>query len=129
MQRVRNGERAWVYLGTLHRESLDELLDRHGIGAALDDAARARLVRAWHLLPAWPDAVEGLALLDVELEQVLMVAAHSWDIGGASAAGLRTAFLERPNEKGPQQKADRAEDTVSDLSVDSFVELAERSSC
>ncbi|WP_405163461.1 haloacid dehalogenase type II [Nocardia sp. NBC_01499] len=183
MQPVTDGERDWVYLDTLHRESLDSLLDRHGVGAALDDAARGRLVRAWHLLPAWPDSVEGLArlrqrytmgalsnggfalltrlvkaadlpfdcilsaqlaqsykpaprvyrtaagLLDVDPSHVLMVAAHTWDIDGAREAGLRTAFLERPREKGPRHKADRGEDTVSDLTVTSFVELAETLGC
>ncbi|MEU7141937.1 haloacid dehalogenase type II [Nocardia sp. NPDC046473] len=181
MQRVTNGERAWVYLDILHRESLDQLLDRHG--AALDEAARKRLVRAWHLLPAWPDSVEGLArlsdrytlaavsnggfalltrlvkaaglpfdcilsaelaqaykpepqvyrtatgLLDVEPAQVLMVAAHAWDIYGAHGVGMRTAFLERPLEKGPDGKADRAADTQSDLTVTSFTELAETLGC
>ncbi|WP_433664536.1 haloacid dehalogenase type II [Nocardia sp. CA-128927] len=63
MQCVRDGERSWVYLDTLHRESLDHLLGRHNVGAALDEDARARLVRAWHLLPAWPDSIEGLARL------------------------------------------------------------------
>ncbi|MFI6046905.1 haloacid dehalogenase type II [Nocardia sp. NPDC051321] len=181
MQRVRDGERPWVYLDTLHRESLDELLDRHG--AALDEESRSRLVRAWHLLPAWPDSVEGLArlgnrytlaalsnggfalltrlvkaaglpfdcilsaqlaqsykpepqvyrtaagLLDVEPARVLMVAAHTWDIDGAGAVGMRTAFLERPQEKGPEHKADRADETRSDLTVTSFVELAETLGC
>ncbi|MFD6156150.1 haloacid dehalogenase type II [Nocardia sp. NPDC060256] len=181
MQRVTNGERAWAYLDTLHRESLDQLLDRHG--ADLDEAARKRLVRAWHLLPAWPDSVAGLArlsdrytlaalsnggfalltrlvkaaglpfdcilsaelaqaykpepqvyrtaagLLDVEPAQVLMVAAHTWDIYGAKAVGMRTAFLERPLEKGPDGKAGRAEDTQSDLTVTSFTELAETLGC
>ncbi|MFI9503374.1 haloacid dehalogenase type II [Nocardia sp. NPDC052566] len=183
MQRVREGEREWVYLDTLHRESLDTLLDEHGIGSVLDDAARERLVRAWHLLPAWPDAVEGIGrlrgrytvaalsnggfalltrmikaaalpfdcivsaelarsykpgprvyrtaagLLDVDPAQVLMVAAHGWDIDGARAVGNRTAFLERPAEKGPHRKADRGADTVSDVTVGSYIELAELLGC
>ncbi len=32
----------------------------------------------------------------VKPEEVIMVAAHSWDIHGANAAGLQTAFISRP---------------------------------
>jgi 2-haloacid dehalogenase len=64
-------------------------------------------------------------LLDLPPERILMVAAHTWDIDGARAAGLRTAFVERPDEKGPARAADRAEDTVSDLTATSFTELAD----
>ena len=60
---VLGGERAWANLDTLHRESLDALLDEFGVADAFDDGTRARLVRAWHRLPAWPDSVEGLGRL------------------------------------------------------------------
>ncbi|MPZ81746.1 MAG: haloacid dehalogenase type II [Actinophytocola sp.] len=187
MANVREGRRPWAYLDTLHRESLDELLARHGVDP--DEGTRRRLVRAWHRLPAWPDSVDGLAklgrhhtlatlsnggfalltslvkhaglpfdcvlsaelartykpdpavyrtaagLLDVEPNEVLMVAAHRWDLDGARKAGMRTAFLERPAEKGPLRvdgsfasslaAADRAADVTSDLSVASFTELAD----
>jgi 2-haloalkanoic acid dehalogenase type II len=63
LERVNRGERGWVYLDTLHRESLDELLDDHGIANAFDDDARRRLVHAWHRLPAWDDAAQGLTRL------------------------------------------------------------------
>lgn len=175
MARVRNGERDWAYLDTLHRESLDVLLARRRLDVGVD--ARERLVRAWHRLPAWPDSVSGLArlslhyplaalsnggfalltnlvkaaglpfdcilsaelaraykpdpavyrtaaeLLDVHPREMLMVAAHRWDIDGARDAGMRTAFLVRPGEKGPHQEADREAD--ADLSVASFAELAD----
>jgi 2-haloacid dehalogenase len=38
---------------------------------------------------------------------------------------LRTAFLERPREKGPDDQADRAGDVTADLSVTGFGELAD----
>jgi 2-haloacid dehalogenase len=177
MANVREGRRDWAYLDTLHRESLDELLERHGLDP--DEDTRRRLVLAWHRLPAWPDSLDGLTrlrerytlaalsnggfallttlvkaahlpfdcilsaelaraykpdpvayrtaarLLDVEPGEVLMVAAHGWDLDGARAAGLRTAFLERPGEKGPDRRADRAADVTADVSVASFTELAE----
>lgn len=175
MDRVRTGERAWAYLDTLHRESLDELLRRHDLDPAED--TRRALVRVWHRLPAWPDSRAGLgrlrehyllaalsnggfalvtqlvkdaslpfdcilsaelaraykpdeavyrtaaSLLDVEPGQVLMVAAHRWDLEGARNAGLRTAFVERPGEKGPHHAADHAAE--ADFSASSFTELAE----
>ena len=61
MDRVRRGERAWAVLDTLHRESLDALLDEFGQDP--DEATRAELVLAWHRLDPWPDVVEGLTRL------------------------------------------------------------------
>jgi 2-haloacid dehalogenase len=183
IQCVNRGERDWAYFDTLHRESLDDLLETRGMAGAFDEAARRRMVRAWHRLPAWPDAASGLArlrgryvvaalsnggfalltnlinsthlpfdcvlsaelartykpapapymtaanLLDIEQDRILMVAAHTWDLDGARQAGLRTAFLERPLEKGPDRPADRAADTISDLAATSFDELADKLGC
>jgi 2-haloacid dehalogenase len=69
------------------------------------------------------------ALLDAEPAEVLMVAAHIWDLAGARAAGLRTAFVERPLEKGPSGQADRAEDADADLVATSFTDLATQLGC
>jgi 2-haloacid dehalogenase len=62
MEEVRSGRRAWTILDALHRESLDALLPKFGLGM-LDEAAREDLNRAWHRLDPWPDAVEGLTRL------------------------------------------------------------------
>ena len=62
LERVRRGERPWVPLDVLHRESLDALAPRFGL-ERLPEADRAALTRAWHALPPWPDAVDGLARL------------------------------------------------------------------
>ena len=62
LDRVRRGERAWVTLDVLHRETLDRLLAAFAIGG-VDAAARAALNRGWHRLRPWPDAVAGLARL------------------------------------------------------------------
>lgn len=37
-----------------------------------------------------------LEQLDVEAKDVLMVAAHPWDLAGAKSVGLQTAFVQRP---------------------------------
>ena len=36
--------------------------------------------------------------LDVKPEEVLMVAAHAWDLAGAQNVGLQTAFVKRPGK-------------------------------
>lgn len=41
------------------------------------------------------------AAFDLAPEQTMMVAAHSADLAAAAAAGLRTAFIARPDEFGP----------------------------
>ncbi len=58
-----------------------------------------------------------------------MIAAHRWDIDGARAAGLRTAFLERPDEKGTDGIADRAADTGCDVTATSFNDLVDILGC
>jgi 2-haloacid dehalogenase len=68
-------------------------------------------------------------LLDAEPAEVLMVAAHVWDLAGARAAGLHTAFVERPLEKGPAGQADRAEDADAGLVATSFTHLATQLGC
>jgi 2-haloacid dehalogenase len=62
MGRVRLGELPWTNFDRLHRLSLDEVLSEVGADG-FDEDAREELTRAWERLPAWPDAVAGLARL------------------------------------------------------------------
>ncbi|WP_082665379.1 haloacid dehalogenase type II [Pseudoalteromonas sp. H105] len=39
-----------------------------------------------------------LKQLNIKAEDALMVAAHGWDVAGAKAAGLQTAFIARPGK-------------------------------
>ncbi|MFN3566553.1 MAG: haloacid dehalogenase type II, partial [Burkholderiaceae bacterium] len=56
------------------------------------------------------------AAFDCAPEQAMMVAAHSSDLAAAAAAGLRTAFVARPDEHGPGNGERRANVPV-DVSV------------
>jgi 2-haloacid dehalogenase len=60
-----------------------------------------------------PDAETYLGvcrLLDLEPDQVMMAAAHNYDLAAARKLGLMTAFFPRPQEYGPDQARDfRAE--------------------
>ena len=62
MARVRDGEMPWTNLDSLHRASLDKLLEEFAI-TTLDEGEKDDLNRAWHRLRPWPDSVEGLGRL------------------------------------------------------------------
>ena len=62
LEESNRGQRSAATLDELHAGTLDELLADRGI-AAVDAPTRARLVRTWHELDAWPDVREGLELL------------------------------------------------------------------
>ena len=64
-------------------------------------------------------------LLDLEPEQVMMVAAHVYDLRSARNNGLRTAYVPRPLEFGPGVEAEPP-DPAFDLVAGDFVELADR---
>jgi 2-haloacid dehalogenase len=64
MQAIRSGARPFTRLDVLHRENLDAVLRDAGADlAAIPDAERDALNRAWHRLDPWPDSVPGLIRL------------------------------------------------------------------
>jgi len=68
------------------------------------------------------------AAFDCAPSQTMMVAAHSSDLAAAAAAGLRTAFVARPDERGPGRGERRASVAV-DLEVANLIELADHFDC
>ena len=56
-----------------------------------------------------------LEQLNIKPEEALMVAAHGWDVAGAKAAGLQTAFVARPG-KALYPLAQKPDYVVKDLS-------------
>lgn len=65
-----------------------------------------------------------VALLGLQPSQVMMVAAHNGDLRAARALGLRTAFVPRPHEYGPNQTTDLTPDPEVDVVAQDFVDLA-----
>src|SRR6267378_2867044 len=70
-----------------------------------------------------------LALLGLEAPDVMMVAAHNYDLAAAQALGLQTAFVPRPLEYGPGQTSDLVAEGKWDVVVDSVEELAAALGC
>ncbi len=62
MERLAAGEGGFTLLDELHMGILEGVLRDFGAGD-LDAARKRELNRAWHRLPAWPDAVSGIARL------------------------------------------------------------------
>jgi len=62
---------------------------------------------------------------DCAPHEVMMVAAHSSDLDAAAHAGLRTAFVARPNEHGPG-RGERVASVPVDISVADLGALADR---
>lgn len=65
------------------------------------------------------------AAFDCEPAQVLMVAAHSNDLAAAADAGLRTAHVARPDEKGPGRGEHRPSIAV-DVAARDLLDLADQ---
>src|SRR6478609_6661386 len=63
-------------------------------------------------------------LLDVAPGELALVAAHPSDLRAARDAGLMTAFVARPLERGPGRRPPRVDEGEFDFTADDFVELA-----
>jgi 2-haloacid dehalogenase len=179
MERLAAGEGGFTLLDELHMGILKGVLRDFGM-SELDPARKRELNRAWHRLPAWPDAVEGLARLkrkyivctlsngniglltemaknaglpwdcvlsaevfkaykpdprtylgvaavfDVPPSQVMLAAAHHDDLAAARTCGLRTGYIERPMEFGPQRPKDvspRADNTLHARDIGALADL------
>jgi 2-haloacid dehalogenase len=69
------------------------------------------------------------ALLNLEPQEVMLVAAHNDDLAAAASVGYRTAFVLRPTEYGPDQKKDLAASRDWDVVTDSFTGVADAMGC
>lgn len=65
-------------------------------------------------------------LLDLDPSQIMMVAAHKGDLRGARAVGLRTAYVNRPLELGPDRTKDISPDGDADINASDFLDLAQQ---
>jgi 2-haloacid dehalogenase len=96
-------------------------LARHG-ELRFDCMISAELMQVYK--PA-PEVYRGAAsLLGLEPSELMLVAAHPWDLEGARGAGLRTALVRRPLEYGPGSAV--RNDPGAELVVDDLPELAAR---
>ena len=64
------------------------------------------------------------SLLGLRPEQVMMVAAHKGDLRAAQGVGLRTAFVPRPMERGPERTPDLTPDPAFTIHAVDFNDLA-----
>lgn len=73
-----------------------------------------------------PEVYLGAArLLDLRPDEVMMVAAHPSDLRAAAACGLRTAYVPRPLERGPDGPMEAWRDGEFDVVADDFPALAD----
>ena len=66
------------------------------------------------------------ALLSLPPAQVMLCAAHNEDLAAARSHGMKTAFVARPTEYGPNQRKDIAATSDWDYTVGGIDQLAER---
>jgi 2-haloacid dehalogenase len=79
---------------------------------------------AQHYKPDREVYLSAADFLDLKLDEVMMVAAHLGDLGAAKGVGLRTGFVTRPLEYGPQGKPDLKPNASVDVAATDFNDLA-----
>ena len=93
-------------------------------GLPWDCILGAELAR--HYKPDPESYLTAVELLMLRPEQVMMVAAHQGDLLAAQKVGLRSAFVPRPMEAGPNNRPDPIPDPSFDVVANDFVDLADR---
>jgi 2-haloacid dehalogenase len=112
-------------LATLSNGNVSLLVDMaKNAGLPWDAIPSAELFR--HYKPDREIYLGAADLLGCRPSEVMMVAAHVGDLNAARACGLRTAFVLRPNEYGPEGKADTAAGEHFDVTVVDLRDLAQK---
>ncbi|PJX22148.1 haloacid dehalogenase, type II [Advenella sp. S44] len=65
-------------------------------------------------------------ILDLQPDQICMVAAHNSDLAAARRCGMRTAFITRTTEHGPTQTTDLAPEENWDVVATDMLDLAQK---
>jgi 2-haloacid dehalogenase len=91
-------------------------------GLPWDCILSAEVFRAYKPDPA---TYLGVArVFDIPPGEVILVAAHQDDLAHARAAGLKTAYIERPLEFGPSNPKDVSANPQNTLHAKDFIALA-----
>jgi HAD superfamily hydrolase (TIGR01509 family) len=93
LRRLRGDGHRLAAITNSARETAEAHLDRAGLGGLFERVVGTDEVAAYK--PAPQVYLHALAELAVEADDTWFVAAHDWDIVGAHAVGLRTAFVDR----------------------------------
>jgi len=121
-------------LGRLGRKFVTSTLSNAGMAAVVavvrhaglpfDAVLTAELARSYKPAPA----VYQLAVdyLGYRPDQIMMVACHKYDLKAAKAFGMRTAFVARPQEFGPDARPDITAEPWFDVHAGNFTELADK---
>ncbi len=96
-------------------------------GLPWDAVLGAEPARAYKPMPAC--YLRNAALLGLEPDQCMLVAAHNDDLAAAQALGFHTAFVARPTEYGAAQTKDLKAEGDWDLVADSMTGLADQLGC
>jgi 2-haloacid dehalogenase len=98
-------------------------LAKHG-GLPFDAVLTGELVRAYK--PSLDVYRAASAYLGFPPREIMMVAAHKFDLKAANAAGFKTAYVPRPLELGPDTKLDRSAETYIDVVADDLIDLSRK---
>jgi 2-haloacid dehalogenase len=121
-------------LARLRRRYLTSTLSNAGMASVValvknanlpfDTVLTAELARSYKPAPA----VYQLAVdyLGYPPDQILMVACHKYDLKAARAFGMKTAFVPRPLEFGPEATPDISPESWFDIYATSFIDLADK---
>ena len=112
-------------IGTLSNGNVALLLNmaKHA-GLPWDMIFSAELARAYKPAPETYRSVPNF--LRIGPGEVMLVAAHNNDLVAAAREGLKTGFVARPTEYGPEQRRDLRAEHVFDVVAQDFVHLAEQ---
>ncbi len=84
---------------------------------------------AGHYKPDAETYLKAIELLSCEPREVMMVAAHQGDLHHAARVGMKTAFVFRPFERGPNAKKDLPPDLDFNIIAHDFHDLADQLGC
>jgi 2-haloacid dehalogenase len=112
-------------IGTLSNGSVAQLVGiaKHG-GLPWDVVLSAELVRHYK-----PDAETYRMVPDylgLAPDACMLVASHAYDLRSARGHGLRTGYVTRPLERGPDATPERIAEDEFDIVARDFVQLADR---
>lgn len=82
-----------------------------------------------HYKPDTETYLGAAELLSLKPAEVMMVAAHNNDLDAAQKCGLKTGFVPRVTEYGPQQNRDFKADGEWDVVAEDFNDLAAKMGC